>query len=190
MHAFRTYIHSFTTLTNAEWALVEACLKKKSVKKGEIIHQEGKICKKLYFLEQGLLRFYSNQDGVDVSKFFTQPPYCFTSQRSFTMQKPSNEGIEALEESIIWEMNRKAVYDLFAIQAWSTFARELVQEVQYNTEVILVEMQNQTAEERYLKMLNEKNPLLMQVPLKHLASYLGIAPQSLSRIRKKYVEQL
>ena len=71
----------------------------------------------------------------------------------------------------------------------STFTRKLVQEVQFYTEQILVEIQNDTAEQRYLKMIEEQSILLQKVPLKHLATYLGIAPQSLSRIRKKFFEQ-
>jgi len=69
---------------------------------------------------------------------------------------------------------------------WSEFVRKLIQEVQYFTEQILEEMQSNTAEERYIKMMEENDSILTNVSLKHIASYLGIAPQSLSRIRKKY----
>jgi len=86
-------------------------------------------------------------------------------------------------------MKREDAYKLLKIEAWSTFIREIIQEVQYNTETILEDLQNETAEERYSKMLEEKSVLLNRVSLKHLASYLGIAPQSLSRIRKKITQK-
>ena len=73
---------------------------------------------------------------------------------------------------------------LLALNSWSNFIRLLIQEVQTFTEEILEALQTETAESRYRMMLQADANLLQRVPLKHLASYLGIAPQSLSRIRK------
>jgi hypothetical protein len=74
---------------------------------------------------------------------------------------------------------------LYRLKSWTDFARKIIQEVQFFTEEILEELQTETAELRYKKMLQNSPALLQRIPLKHLASYLGIAPQSLSRIRKK-----
>jgi len=189
MQTFKKYIQKYTFLKKEEWQEIEKSLERKTIPKKTILLEEGKVCKDLYFLENGLLRFFIWRDGEAISKFFTIAPYCFTSQRSFTSQKPTKENIEALEDSVIWQMKREDAYELFKFESWSNFIRELTQEVQYNTEVILEEIQNQTAEERYSKMLEEKSILLERVPLKYLASYLGIAPQSLSRIRKKILEK-
>ena len=188
MHPFRKYILKFTDISNEEWSEVEKCLTRKEYPNGTLILKSGKICKKLYFVEDGLLRFFVFKDGTDVSKFFTESPYCFTSQKSFTEETPSNDNIETLQDSIIWEMSKSDAFDLFRYHSWSEFVRKLIQEVQFNTEQMLEAIQNETAESRYIKMIEEKSPLLMKVPLKYIASYLGIAPQSLSRIRKKYLE--
>ena len=67
----------------------------------------------------------------------------------------------------------------------ATFARKILQEVQFFTEEILEEIQTETAEFRYKKMLENDSNFANRIPLKYLASYFGIAPQSLSRIRKK-----
>ena len=83
-------------------------------------------------------------------------------------------------------MSKKEAFELLEIPNWSAFVRKLIQEVQYFTEQILEESQSYTAEERYIKMTEAQSSLLNNVPLKDIASYLGIAPQSLSRIRKKY----
>ena len=162
---------------------------RKEYGKGVTLLEQGKVCKKLYFLESGFLRYYVVRKGEDITKFFTEPPYCFTSQRSFTQNTPAQESIEALEHSIIWEMSKANADDLLEMGAWNNFIRQLVQEVQFYTEQILVAIQNETAEQRYVKMITERSILLQKVPLKHLASYLGIAPQSLSRIRKKFFEE-
>ncbi len=74
---------------------------------------------------------------------------------------------------------------MYNLKSWTDFARKIIQEVQFFTEEILEELQTETAEFRYEKMLKNEPELLKRIPLNILASYLGIAPQSLSRIRKK-----
>ncbi len=184
MHPFKKYILTYQSLNLEEWEQVERCLNRKEYAKGEVILASGKICRKLYFLEDGFLRFYILKDGETVSKFFTEAPYCFTSQRSFANGIPTDDTIEALKDSIIWEMDKTDAFDLLRIPNWSEFIRKLIQEVQYFTEQILEETQNCTAEERYVRMLEQNSSILLHAPLKDVASYLGIAPQSLSRIRK------
>ena len=187
VHPFRSYISTFTTLADAEWSAVENCIVRNEYQTGTVLLTAGEVCKKLYFLESGLLRFFIFNDGVDKSKFFTQAPYCLTSQKSFTEEIPAKENIEVLEGSIVWEMSKSDAFSLLNIPSWSEFVRKLIQEVQFNTEQILESLQNETAEERYIHMLESADPLLSRVPLKHIASFLGIAPQSLSRIRKKMI---
>ncbi|MEL7534203.1 MAG: Crp/Fnr family transcriptional regulator [Bacteroidota bacterium] len=185
MHPFRVYIQNYAAISEADWQQIEPCLEEISVPRGGSILKEGEVCRHLYFLGEGLLRFFVWKEGRDVNKYFTVAPYCFTSQRSFNMQSPARENIEALEVSQLWRMSKEDSERLLQLPAWSEFVRKLVQEVQFYTDQILENMQNETAENRYRKMLAEADPLLQRVPIKHIASYLGIAPQSLSRIRKK-----
>lgn len=187
MHPFRTYIERFTRLSEEEWEAIESCLTRREYPAGQSLLEDGQVCRKLYFVEQGLLRFFVYKDGLDASKFFTVAPYCFTSQKSFTEQMPSRDNIETLEDSVIWELSRADAFALFRYPNWSEFVRKLIQEVQFNTEQLLEASQNQTAEERYISFLETEGQLLTRLPLKHVASFLGIAPQSLSRIRKRYV---
>lgn len=186
MHPFKNYILNYNSLLDKEWQQIENSLTRKEYSKGEIILESGKVCRKLYFLESGFLRYFIYRDGEKVTKFFTEPPYCFTSQRSFTNDTPTNDNIEVLKDTIIWEMSKTDAFRLLSIPNWSEFVRKLILEVQFYTEQILEEAQNNTAEQRYIKLLEENSPILRNVPLKDIASYLGIAPQSLSRIRKKY----
>ena len=85
----------------------------------------------------------------------------------------------------MWQISRAEAYALLAVPAWATFVRRLTQEVQQYTENILEELQTETADTRYRRLLHDRPQLVQRVPLRHLASYLGIAPQSLSRIRRK-----
>ncbi len=185
MHPYRSFIESYHRLTETEWASVEARLVRRTLRKGEVLLEAGKICRHVWFIESGLMRYFVDRDGLYVSKFFTVAPYCFTSQRSFNTCSPSTESIEALEDGVIWQLSKSDTDDLLRLHGWAVFVRALTQEVQFFTEEILEGLQNQTAETRYREMLLAGDPLLNRVPLKHLASYLGIAPQSLSRIRKR-----
>jgi CRP-like cAMP-binding protein len=184
---FRKFIENYTTLSDSDWKQISKYFEHRILDKDQILLAEGKVCRHLYFIESGLLRFYINKDGNDITKFFTEAPYCFTSQVSFTGEKPATENIQAIEKSVIWQTTLKQANELLELKSWNTFVRKLIQEVQSYTEEILQEIQTETAEHRYEKML-QSNPILLQrLPLKYLASYFGIAPQSLSRIRKKII---
>ncbi len=185
MDTLRQFIEKYTSVPTDDWKEIFECFEKRTIQKEEIVLEEGKVCKHLYFVESGLLRFYINKGGNDITKFFTEAPYLFTSQASFNSQKPATENIQAIEKSIVWQITYKQTNELYRLKSWTDFARKIIQEVQFFTEEILEELQTETAKLRYEKMLKNSPSLLQRIPLKHLASYLGIAPQSLSRIRKK-----
>lgn len=185
MHAIHEFMLRYAAVSNANWEQIEPYWKVFDVAAGEQVLAAGRICRHVWFLESGLLHYFIEKDGIPSTKFFTVAPYCFTSQRSFNQQIPATESIQAIEDSRIWAMTKRDADALFKIPAWANFVRGLTQEVQFFTEQILEELQNETAEERYRKMVGTGDPLLQRVPLKILASYLGIAPPSLSRIRKK-----
>jgi CRP-like cAMP-binding protein len=189
LDTLRKFIEKYTTIPLEEWNEISLCFQKRIVDKDEIILEEGKICKHLYFVESGLFRFFIHKEGNDITKFFTEAPYFFTSQASFNAQKPAQENIQAIEKSVVFQISFKQSNDLFRLKSWSEFGRKITQEVQFFTEEILEELQTETAELRYQKMLNNRSELTQRIPLKYLASYLGIAPQSLSRIRKKIQEK-
>ncbi len=183
--ALQQFIEKYVTIPEADWRLITKSFRKRQVKRSEVILESGKVCRHLYFLESGLLRYFIVKDGEEKNKFFTIAPYFFTSQYSFNNQTPAKETIQAIEDSIIWETTLEKNHQLLELSSWNQFAQKITQEVQFFTEEILEELQTETAENRYLKLLNSQPELLQRIPLKHLASYLGIAPQSLSRIRKK-----
>jgi CRP-like cAMP-binding protein len=183
--SLRKFIEKYTSLPADQWQQISECFELRIIEKDEIILHEGQVCRYLYFVESGLLRFYINKDGNDVTKFFTEAPYFFTSQASFNAQKPATENIQAIEKCLIWQISFTQSNELYKLNSWTNFARKIIQEVQFFTEEILEELQTETAELRYQKMLKNSAALTKRILLKYLASYLGIAPQSLSRIRKK-----
>jgi len=185
MKAFKKFIQNYTDLPDDEWKIISNAFERKEFQKNEMILEEGYVCRYFYFLEEGLIRFFLLNDGNDITKFFTVAPYCFTSNDSFRNQKPAVENIQALEKTFAWQITLKQANDLLELKSWNTFTRKFVHEVQSHTEVLLMESKTETAENRYLNLLKKYPYLIQKIPLKHLSTFLGIAPQSLSRIRKK-----
>lgn len=184
---FRQFIEKYQILTDSEWQAIEQFFHEKEFKKNEMILEEGKICRYFYFLEKGLIRFCNNINGEDLTKTFTIAPYCFTSKISFRKQTASNESIQALENTKVWQITYEDYKKLEQEHSWNRFIRKLLNEIQEYSESFYLEIRTMTAEDRYKKILNDyPEDLLQKIPLKHLSSFLGIAPQSLSRIRKKF----
>lgn len=185
-HPWLTFIERYTTVPAEDWKVMEPLMLRRTVKKDKVLLRQGEVCRYLWVLEQGTLAYTTATDhGTESCKFFTIAPYCFTSGTSFDNQTPAEESIIALEQCTLWQMSKADADSLSRIPSWNIFVRKLLLEVQSYTEQLLVEAQSKTAAERYLSMLDQRSILLERVPIKYIASYLGIAPQSLSRIRRQ-----
>ncbi len=184
LEQFKDFINKYISLSENDWEEIKKEFKSQIFQKDEIILHEGNICRYFYFFEKGLIRFYCNIDGTDITKTFAVAPYCFTSKVSFRNQSPANESIQALDDTIVWRINYSQYKQLEKIHSWNVFMRKLLNEIQEFTENRLLVSKINTAEENYKALLRDYPADLMQkIPLKHLASFLGVAPQSLSRIR-------
>ena len=179
----KDFINNFIALPEEDWEIIQKEFKREVLKKNEIILEEGKICRYFYFLEKGLIRFYCNVGGNDITKMFCVAPYCFTSKVSFRNQSPANEGIQALDDTIVWKIDYGQYKKLEKINSWNLFIRSLLNDIQEFMDNRLLESKIYTAEENYKNLMKRYPGIMAKIPLKHLASFLGVAPQSLSRIR-------
>ncbi len=188
MLALRKYIEHYTKLSEEDWQIINKAFERKVIDKNQTFVEKGKVCKYFYFLEEGLVRFYTLIDGNDITKMFTIAPGCFTSKSSIRKQKPAQESIETLEKSVIWQVRFDNLERLSRVNSWNEFIRKFIYEVDEFAEEFLMEVKTKTAEERYLKLTRKYPTVIQKIPLMHLSTFLGIAPQSLSRIRKKLHE--
>jgi CRP/FNR family transcriptional regulator, anaerobic regulatory protein len=187
LKAMQTHISEYIQMQPEDWDLIASSFKPETFRKHGKILQEGSVCRYFYFLEKGLIRFYQNHDGHEVTTMFTMAPYFFTSRQSFRQQNQSNEGIEALDETLVLKISHQDFIRLNSVTSWNLFMRKLLNEIQEHSDQMMFEIRTLTAEQRYLQLLARHSADLMRkIPLKHLATFLGVAPQSLSRIRKKY----
>lgn len=183
---FRAYISRYVSLNGKEWEEIEAQLTREHFSTRSHILQVGEICNGLYFLESGMLRYYEWQDGNEKTLFFTQPDQLFTASKSFNKQIPSQVGIEVLTPVTALHLSFAAVQNLNQTSpAWANFTRQVVVDVNTDLQSLLMHSMTLKPGDRYQNLLREQPELARHVPLKYLASYLGIAPESLSRIRKR-----
>ena len=158
--------------------------------KNRIIEEEGKVPKYLYFVVSGFVRlFHYNDKGDEVTTHINCPPGFITSYTNFASQNKSDENLECITGC---ELLRISKIDLdLLIQESSAFKDfsflVFQQSLSYN-EKRAKELATLTAEQRYLKLITEKSELLQNVPMQYIASFLGMNPKSLSRIRKQIIK--
>jgi CRP/FNR family transcriptional regulator, anaerobic regulatory protein len=155
--------------------------------KNEIILEKGKVCKNLYFIEKGLARgFFIVEDGKDITNWFAPDGTLATSTYSFISQNPSFENIIALEDCKMQTISRKKLYDLYdKFPEMNEMGRKLIEIYYLELEERVNDLQFQTAKQRYEKFVKQDGYLLQRTSLGHIASYLGITQETLSRIRSQ-----
>lgn len=148
--------------------------------------QEGSTCRFLYFINQGLVRSYLVQNGKEYIRQFIEENGFAVDLESFLLQKPSSFFFEAMEDTQVLRISSSSLTHLFnsyfhlmklgkmmAEQSTINLIRKSVSLVKDNTKA------------RYLDFVAERPNLVQRVPLFMIASYLGVTPESLSRIRKE-----
>ncbi|WP_026309952.1 Crp/Fnr family transcriptional regulator [Niabella aurantiaca] len=155
--------------------------------KNKYLVTEGKVCKHLYFLQQGALRGYIHVDGKEITNWFGFEENFITSFYSFITQQPSVENIQLLEGSILWGITKEQLTRLFNTHHEIERLVRIIYEKYYiRLEERYVNAQLRTATERYAHLIREAPHILERVPLGQISSYLGISPETLSRIRSHF----
>lgn len=165
-------------------------LQVKHFDKKELVLQEGKVCKHSYFINKGCLRYFYNVDGQEnTGQFFFENGW-YTDYESYLSGRPSKQNIETLEQSEIILLSRSDLQQLFIdIPKFEKFGRIMAENAFLGLRFRNEMLTNQTAEERYLNLMNTRPKVFERVPQHYIASYLGIKAPSLSRIRKRIFDQ-
>jgi CRP-like cAMP-binding protein len=167
-------------------ALVNALFEKMETKKGEILVNEGKIARHLYFVLSGYARVFHFEKGIEITNHLASENFFITAYNSFTTKSPAEETVQAISECDLLRISKENLDRLYkqshnmALFGIVMSDRYLVFNNQRAKDLITL-----TAKERYLKLLYEEPHILQNVPLQYISSYIGIEPQTLSRIRRE-----
>lgn len=183
-------IQNLITLSPAEIDLVTSLFKAKSYKKGEFFLEEGRICKHAGFVVKGLFRYYINHDGEDKTYSFSQENEFVCNYESFLPQGPSTKIIQALEESEVMVISYADLQVFFAnVREGERFGRIVIESVFLQLLKDVNSFYTETPELRYERFLKKHADLQQRISQYHIASFVGVKPQSLSRIRKRIFSQ-
>ncbi len=178
------YFGQFNTLSReAEKAITEIS-SMITVDKNKDLQPIGHTCKTIYFINTGVARIYYYKDGIDITESFSFENNIIARVESLFTGKPSRKAIQVLEDAEFVAINANELFKRYdSFPDLERLFRRIFEAAYVETVNRIESIQFHSAEERYRALLHETPNIVMRVPLKYIASYLGITQVSLSRIR-------
>jgi CRP/FNR family transcriptional regulator, anaerobic regulatory protein len=179
-------IKSITSLNDAEEKAFLSILEVKIFKKKEFLLQEGEICNKITFVNNGCMRLFYNVEGVENTIQFFFADSWYTDYASFLTGRPTIENMQALEASEVVQFKKDDLYKLYdSMPIFEKVGRIFAENAYLSVSQLNQMKTNEEPEIRYINLLKTRPELVQQIPQHYIASYLGIKPETLSRIRKR-----
>ncbi len=181
----KTFFDNYYEAPLESWEVFARFLNPKSFKKNEIIKQPYSTEKNLYFIINGLAGIFLGKDNHDICIDLCFDNEFLNDYSSFLIQQESPLYIMALEKTEVLSISYDNLMELYKREPGRQLRLVIAEFLFLHKQAQQIEILTMTAEERYVQWLEENPQIVLRTPLKHLASYLGITPESLSRIRKK-----
>jgi CRP-like cAMP-binding protein len=181
----REHVSRLVPLTDDEFPACASLMIPKRVRKGGYLVQEGEVCKYLAFVTRGCLRSFAiDKKGEEHVVQFALEGWWITDLYSFLTGKPAEHFVDALEETDVLLIDALSYEKLCtSIPQFERYFRILLQNNYIATHRRVLSSISLTAEEQYGRLLEEYPMIVQRVAQRHIASYLGITPEALSRIR-------
>ena len=188
MKNIRAFLEKTVAITEKDWQLFSSKLEYRKFKKKSKLLEVGQTENYISFIESGIARFLIPKEEEDKEITFG---FCFENEfisayDSFLTQTPSLYELEALTDMSMYSISHKDLQDVYNNTVVGNLIGRLSSErlflIKSKREQSLL---NETAEQRYLNLFTERPNLIKDIPLKYIASYIGVTPQALSRIRKR-----
>lgn len=182
---------SYLPLNLAEMRDLAGRVIERKIKRRQFILQQDDICRHYTFVAEGCLRKYQVDDkGTEHNLQFAAEGDWFMEISSFYFEKPSRVYIEAMEPSVIFQITKPDLFELFTNNPkFDRNFRVIVENRLVETENRVLQSISSTAQERYLSFIHQYPHLLSRLPNNQIASYLGITPEFLSKVRKDLVQK-
>lgn len=189
-NVFVNYFSKISPLTAEEAAGISASMKTKDFKKGEHLIRAGQRSMSTYFILSGCIREYILTDGEEKTTNFITEEQWAISLNSFTPENTANHNWICMEDTTVVVGDEDQAQALFKqFPRFETISRTIMEKAFAEQRDALASYYTDSPEQRYLKLLKSKPDLIQRIPQYHLASYIGVKPESLSRIRKRIASQ-
>jgi CRP-like cAMP-binding protein len=183
---FRSFIKSQGTFTDDTWSLLESILEKHEVSKNESTLREGDVCRFIDYVSAGSFRVFHNKDGEEITTALYTEGACITEMKSLSQRIPSQLNIVANEKSVVIRLYKKELIGLYDQSAELQALGRAILESMVVNESRWKEMYTlYDPTERYQFLVRKAPELILRFAMQHIASFLGIRRETLSRIRGK-----
>lgn len=180
------YVRQVVSPNAEEWEAFRGILTPKRIRKKELILKQGQVCTFIAFVTEGFLREYNFLHDKDVTVDFISPGNFVTDYPSFLLQSPSVQYIEALTDVECLLFKRDDIHRLYdQYKTWERFGRLIAERIFCNAEMRRKNIISKSAEDLYHDFVRDYPQVVQHVPQYYIASYLGLSPEHLSRIRRK-----
>lgn len=179
------FFSKYAPFSDQELETIVHRFKYKKIKSGDFLLTQGEVCKDLLFVQSGCLRLYYVHDEMEVSVWFSFEHSSAIEVYSFISGMPSNYFLQAIEDSEVLFISKDELDELCKLKPlMQLMMKNFWEDVLLNLISRFTALQTDSAEKRYLDLL-AKPPYMKAIPLKYLASFIGVTPTSLSRIRRQ-----
>ncbi len=184
MEQLLEYFKRFNPLSEEAKKAIEAISTVVNIEKNKDLQPIGRTCRTVYFINKGVARIYYYKDGIDITDSFAFENNLVVRVESLFTGKPSRKAIQILEDAQIIAIDANKLFKLYdTYPEIERLFRKIFEASHVETVNRIEGIQFHTAEQRYKALLEEAPKVIQRVPLKYIASYLGITQVSLSRIR-------
>ena len=182
----KIYCKTKVSLTDNELNLIDTYFETKNLKKKDFLLQDGKICNFIGFIAEGTIRHFHIKDGIEKTCDISFANAWVTDFQSFTHNTYSIMNLQAMENTTVFTIQKEQLYKLYSeCHKYETFGRLMAEEVAHRATEIAMSLSSDKPEERFQNLLKKQPDLFQRVPQKYIANFLGISPESLSRIRSR-----
>jgi CRP-like cAMP-binding protein len=186
LEAVRNIINKIQPVSDKEWDYFKGKFSEKYVSKKTIIQPKGKVENSLYFIKKGILRAWIEKYDMELTFDFAFENSFYSAYSSFLTQTPCEYNVESITDMIIWEITYSDLQDIYRETIIGQIIGRMAAEDLFITKCKKeFSLLFKSAEQRYKDLFIEEPRLIKEIPLKYIASYIGITPQALSRIRKR-----
>ncbi|NID12758.1 Crp/Fnr family transcriptional regulator [Fibrivirga algicola] len=181
-----SFVSVLEPLPDLVLADIEQATTVQSIPKGTILLEAGHICQHVWFIAAGAARAFYYKDGREATAWFMGQHDFIISVRSFIEQKPSYEYIQTLTDCTLVSITYSQLQHLYQKHpSFNSVGRQLIEKYYALSEERLFQLRMNTAAERYDLLLATYPAIFKQASLKQIASYIGVTPETVSRLRKR-----